>query len=79
MILLKQSRLAFLMEQVLAPRFNFTAKERSKVGRLMVLIMAKTDMILEKENVGFNPDSGQFQIEIKGLVGAKKQGSCSDL
>lgn len=67
---LKAIAASLLMEQVLAPKFNFTLK------RLDSLPMEGYDYGQggydpNKTNVGFNEDTGQFQIEIKGLVEPK--------
>jgi len=54
------------MEQVLAPRFNFTPK-RPQNGPIEGYDYGENGYDPEKENVGFNEETGQFQIEIKGL------------
>ena len=56
------------MEQVLAPRFNFTPK-RPDSGPAQGFDYGEGGYDPEKCNVGFNGTTGQFQIEIKGLVG----------
>jgi hypothetical protein len=55
------------MEQVLAPRFNFTPKNpenRAVEG----FNYGEGGYDPEKCNVGFNEEQGEFHIEIKGLV-----------
>lgn len=63
---LKAISASLLMEQVLAPRFNFTPKN-SKNGPVEGYDYGEGGYDPEKENVGFNEETGQFQIEIKGL------------
>jgi hypothetical protein len=60
------------MEQVLVPRFNFAPKATSltEVGGFDY---GEGGYDPEKSNVGFNEESGQFQIEIKGLVEPKSK------
>lgn len=64
---LKAIAASLLMEQVLAPRFNFTPKTtRSEPA-------AGFDYGPEgynptKTNIGFNPETGEVHVEIKGLV-----------
>jgi hypothetical protein len=65
---LKAIAASLLMEQVLAPRFNFTPKSSgAKEG------FAYGEGGYEKSgnNVGFNEETGQFHIEIGGLVTPK--------
>ena len=69
---LKAIAASLLMEQVLAPRFNFTPKS-PRVARSRASITARAAMIPPRTNVGFNEASGQFQIEIKGLVEPKSK------
>jgi len=64
---LKAIAASLLMEQVLAPRFNFTPKTAAS-GPVENFEYGSEGYQPEKTNVGFNEDSGQFQIEIKGLV-----------
>lgn len=69
---LKAIAASLLMEQVLAPRYNFKAKNANN---------APTDGFdygeggydPDKCNVGFNEQNGQFEIEIKGLVQPKSE------
>ena len=67
---LKAIAASLLMEQVLAPRFNFTPKT-PQAGPVEGFDYGEGGYDPEKTNVGFNEDSGQFQIEIKGLVEPK--------
>lgn len=69
---LKAIAASLLMEQVLAPRFNFTPKT-VKSGPVEGFDYGKGGYDPAKENVGFNEDSGQFQIEIKGLIAPKSK------
>ena len=64
---LKAIAASLLMEQVLAPRFNFTPKTPQS-GPAEGFDYGERGYDPEKENVGFNPETGQFQIEIKGLA-----------
>lgn len=63
---LKAISASLLMEQVLAPRFNFTPKN-SQSGPVDGFDYGEGGYNAHKENIGFNQDTGQFQIEIKGL------------
>lgn len=67
---LKAIAASLLMEQVLAPRFNFTPKATSD-GPREGFDYGEGGYDPNRCNVGFNEDSGQFQIEIKGLVTPK--------
>ena len=67
---LKAIAASLLMEQVLAPRFNFTPKNPNG-GPIAGYDYGENGYDPGKCNVGFNEDSGQFQIEIKGLVAPK--------
>jgi superfamily II DNA or RNA helicase len=67
---LKAIAASLLMEQVLAPRFNFTPKT-STSGPQEGFDYGEDGYDPTKCNVGFNEESGQFQIEIKGLVQPK--------
>jgi len=64
---LKAISASLLMEQVLAPRFNFTPK-RPQSGPIEGFDYGVGGYDPKKENVGFNEQTGQFQIEIKGLI-----------
>ncbi len=67
---LKAIAASLLMEQVLAPRFNFTPKT-SQSGPTEGFDYGDGGYDPKSENVGFNEETGQFQIEIKGLVEPK--------
>lgn len=67
---LKAIAASLLMEQVLAPRFNFSPKS-AKSGPVEGFDYGEGGYDPAKENVGFNEASGQFQIEIKGLAEPK--------
>ncbi|GAB4394100.1 MAG: hypothetical protein Tsb0032_16150 [Kiloniellaceae bacterium] len=69
---LKAIAASLLMEQVLAPRFNFTPK-RPDSGPVEGFDYGKDGYDPKQCNVGFNEDSGQFQIEIKGLAEPKSK------
>ena len=64
---LKAIAASLLMEQVLAPRFNFTPK-RPDGGPVEGFDYGEGGYREGECNVGFNEESGQFQIEIKGLT-----------
>lgn len=64
---LKAIAASLLMEQVLAPRFNFVPKARAS-GPVEDYDYGEGGYDPDKCNVGFNEDSGQFQIEIQGLA-----------
>jgi hypothetical protein len=67
---LKAIAASLLMEQVLAPRFEFTPKVAG-TGPTPGFDYGEAGYDREKANVGFNKDTGQFQIEIKGLAEPK--------
>lgn len=69
---LKAIAASLLMEQVLAPRFNFTPKTPQS-GPVDGFDYGEGGYDPEKSNVGFNEESGQFQIEIKGLAEPKSK------
>lgn len=69
---LKAIAASLLMEQVLAPRFNFSPKT-SKSGPVEGFDYGEGGYVPSKENVGFNEESGQFQVEVKGLVAPKSK------
>jgi superfamily II DNA or RNA helicase len=69
---LKAIAASLLMEQVLAPKFNFTPKA-SGTGPVAGFDYGDAGYDPKKENVGFNHETGQFQIEIKGLVEPKSK------
>lgn len=67
---LKAIAASLLMEQVLAPRFNFTAKT-STSGPIEDFDYGEGGYDASKDNIGFNEKTGEFQIEIKGLAEPK--------
>ncbi len=69
---LKAIAASLLMEQVLAPRFNFTPKNRNS-GPIEGFDYGEGGYDPDKCNVGFNEQTGQFQIEIKGLAEPKSK------
>src|SRR5262249_51909848 len=64
---LKAIAASLLMEQVLAPKFNFAPKTTGS-GPVDGFDYGEGGYDPKKQNVGFNQQTGQFQIEIKGLV-----------
>ncbi|MHC2250055.1 hypothetical protein ACVJH7_009362 [Bradyrhizobium elkanii] len=60
------------MEQVLAPRFEFKPKNPTS-GPVEGFDYGDAGYDPNKCNVGFNGDTGQFQIEIKGLTEPKSK------
>jgi superfamily II DNA or RNA helicase len=64
---LKAIAASLLMEQVLAPKFNFTPKATAS-GPVDGFDYGEGGYDPKKQNVGFNQQTGQFQIEIKGLA-----------
>lgn len=69
---LKAIAASLLMEQVLAPRFNFTAKTNES-GPIQGLDYGEAGYDVEQCNVGVNPDTGEVTVEIKGLAEPKSQ------
>nr|WP_210311959.1 DEAD/DEAH box helicase [Afipia massiliensis] len=69
---LKAIAASLLMEQVLAPRFNFTPKNPQS-GPVEGFDYGEGGYDPIKGNVGFNEQTGQFHIEIKGLVEPKSK------
>ncbi|MEQ8285696.1 pseudomurein-binding repeat-containing protein [Thalassospira sp.] len=69
---LKAIAASLLMEQVLAPRFNFKPKNETS-GPVEGFDYGEGGYDPAKCNVGFNEESGQFQIEIKGLAEPKSK------
>lgn len=64
---LKAIAASLLMEQVLAPRFNFTPKTPQS-GPQEGFDYGEGGYDPKRNNIGFNEASGQFHVEIKGLV-----------
>jgi hypothetical protein len=69
---LKAIAASLLMEQVLAPRFTFTPKNPSS-GPIEDYDYGDGGYDAAKCNVGFSTTTGQFQIELKGLVEPKSK------
>jgi len=69
---LKAIAASLLMEQVLAPRFEFKPKNPQS-GPVEGFNYGEGGYDPNKCNVGFNEQTGQFQIEIKGLAEPKSQ------
>ncbi|MEO1965526.1 DEAD/DEAH box helicase family protein [Hyphomonas sp.] len=69
---LKAIAASLLMEQVLAPRFNFVPKTPASEAA-PGFDYGEGGYDPDRCNVGFNEDSGQFQIEIQGLKEPKSQ------
>ena len=69
---LKAIAASLLMEQVLAPRFEFKPKNPES-GPSQGFDYGDGGYDPTRCNVGFNEESGQFQIEIKGLAEPKSQ------
>lgn len=69
---LKAIAASLLMEQVLAPRFNFKPKNEQS-GPIDGYDYGEGGYDAGKCNVGFNEETGQFQIEIKGLAEPKSK------
>ncbi|MGO9893282.1 MAG: DEAD/DEAH box helicase [Bryobacteraceae bacterium] len=69
---LKAIAASLLMEQVLAPRFEFKPKNPTS-GATPGFDYGDGGYDPNKCNVGFNEESGKFQIEIKGLVAPKSE------
>ena len=69
---LKAIAASLLMEQVLAPKFNFTPK-RPDSGPIEGFDYGEGGYDPGKANIGFNEETGQFQIEIKGLAEPKSE------
>ncbi len=69
---LKAIAASLLMEQVLAPRFEFKPKTPTSVA-VVGFDYGEDGYDPKKCNVGFNEKSGKFQIEIKGLAEPKSK------
>lgn len=69
---LKAIAASLLMEQVLAPRFEFKPKNPNS-GPVPGFDYGESGYDPDKCNIGFNNETGQFQIEIKGLVEPKSK------
>jgi hypothetical protein len=69
---LKAIAACLLMEQVLAPRFEFTPKNPQS-GPKPGFDYGEGGYDAARTNVGFNEDSGKFHFEIKGLAEPKSE------
>lgn len=69
---LKAIAASLLMEQVLAPKFNFAPKNNQSAP-IEGFDYGENGYDPIKTNVGFNESTGQFQIEIKGLAEPKSK------
>lgn len=69
---LKAIAASLLMEQVLAPRFNFTPKNPNS-GPIEGFDYGEGGYDPNRCNVGVNEEKGLFQIEIKGLAEPKSR------
>jgi hypothetical protein len=69
---LKAIAASLLMEQVLAPKFNFTPKNPQSTP-IEGFDYGENGYDPDGNNVGFNSTTGQFQIEINGLVAPKSE------
>lgn len=69
---LKAIAASLLMEQVLAPRFEFKPKNQES-GPTPGFNYGERGYDPNKCNVGFNEETGHFQIEIKGLAEPKSK------
>ena len=69
---LKAIAASLLMEQVLAPRFNFVPKNKDS-GPAEGFDYGEGGYDPNGENVGYNEETGQIQIEIKGLAQPKSE------
>jgi len=69
---LKAIAASLLMEQVLAPRFEFKPKNPAS-GPVEGFDYGEGGYQADKCNVGFNEERGTFQIEIKGLTEPKSE------
>lgn len=69
---LKAIAASLLMEQVLAPKFEFTPKTPTSKA-VDGLDYGDGGYDADRCNVGFSEESGKFQVEIKGLVEPKSE------
>ena len=69
---LKAVAASLLMEQVLAPRFEFKAKSPGSTAT-PGFEYGQGGYNSNRTNIGFNEQTGQFQIEIKGLAEPKSK------
>ena len=76
---LKAIAASLLMEQVLAPRFEFKPKNPTTNAATPGFDYGEGGYDPEKCNVGFHEERGVFEIEIKGLAEPKSPGSGAHL
>jgi len=69
---LKAIAASLLMEQVLAPRFNFTPK-KAESGPEPGFDYGEEGYQKDRTNVGVNRETGEIHVEIKGLAEPKSQ------
>ncbi len=69
---LKAIAASLLMEQVLAPRFNFKTKTTTSQAQ-KGFDYGENGYDNKKENIGFNKDTGELHIEVKGLLQPKSK------
>ena len=69
---LKAIAASLLMEQVLTPKFNFTPKNQQSAP-MDGFDYGDSGYKPDGNNVGFNEKTGQFHIEVKGLVEPKSK------
>ncbi len=69
---LKAIAASLLMEQVLAPKFNFTPKHIDSTA-IAGFDYGEANYDPTKQNVGLNAHTGQIQVEIKGLAVPKSK------
>ena len=69
---LKAIAASLLMEQVLTPKFNFTPKNPQSAP-MDGFDYGDSGYKPDGQNVGFNEKTGQFHIEVKGLVEPKSK------
>jgi superfamily II DNA or RNA helicase len=77
---LKAIAASLLMEQVLAPKFNFTPKKPTNTP-VEGFDYGEEGYKPDQTNIGFNESTGQIQIEIDGLVEPKSESAqriCSE-
>lgn len=67
---LKAIAASLLMEQVLAPRFEFTPKNS---GPKEGFVYGDAGYVMEGRNVGFNENTGQIHLEVGGLNAPETQ------
>jgi superfamily II DNA or RNA helicase len=69
---LKAIAASLLMEQVLTPKFNFTPKN-PQAAPMEGFDYGENGYNPNGNNVGFNEETGQFHIEVKGLIEPKSK------